>query len=148
MPQQPTVFDAWTGVISAALYVVVGIAALTYAPSDRRARTFFAVAIASLAPYLFPALSGRIGTGRLMSAAAVAIAASLAVGSVALFHFAQVFPSRRPWIRKYGVWLGAAYAVLPVAAVIGTWALLPVLRVMSEMSSQAATMSTGGGIVD
>src|SRR5215471_4635879 len=123
MLQQPTAFDAWTGVMSAALYVVVGAGALARAPADARARTFFAIAIASLAPYLLPASLGRIGTGRLMSAAAVSTAVSLAVGSVALFHFTQVFPSRRPWIRKYGLWLGAAYAVLPVAAVIGTWAL-------------------------
>jgi hypothetical protein len=33
---------------------------------------------------------------------------------VALFHFTQVFPWRRPWIRAHGTWLRTAYIVIPV----------------------------------
>jgi hypothetical protein len=148
MLQPPTVFDTWTSVASAALYLLVGLGALARAPKDARARTFFAIAIASLAPFLLPAVMGRLGSGTLLTIAAVATAVSLAVGSVALFHFTQVFPGRRPWIRGHGLWLALAYAVLPVGAAIGAWALLPVFDLAADMQSQMAGSGGLGGVVD
>jgi hypothetical protein len=41
---------------------------------------------------------------------------SVVIGGIALFHFLQVFPWRRPWIRVHGSWLAAAYAVCPLVA--------------------------------
>jgi len=143
--QHATTFDAWTGVASAALYLSVGLAAFARAPHDSRTRAFLTIAIASLTPYLLPAVAGRLGTGALLSVAAVATAGSLAVGSVALLHFTQVFPAPRPWIRSHGPWLAAAYLALPVAAAIGTSALLPVVAMMADAG--AATGSGGLGAV-
>lgn len=139
--QQPTTFDAWTGVVSAGLYLLVALAALVREPRDARAQTFFTIAVASVAPYLLPAAMPRIGPG-LMEAAAFATAISLAVGSVALFHFTQVFPVRRPWIESNGVWLGAAYVVLLLGAAISAYALLPVI----ELARQAASTNGSGGL--
>lgn len=136
--QPPTAFDIWTGIASAAVYVIVGVAVLASAPNDARARTFFTIAIASLGPYLLPAAMGRFGSGALMAVATMTTGASLAVGSVALFHFTQVFPSRRPWIRAYGLWLAAAYVVLSLGAVIGAYALLPVILAMSDMAGSGS----------
>ena len=127
--QQPTTFDAATGAASAGLYLVIGAAALARAPRDAATRTFFTVAVASLAPYLLPGVLERIGYGTWLTVAAIATAASLAVGSVALFHFTQVFPLTRPWIRARGVWLVAAYAVLPPCAIVGSLAVLPFIRI-------------------
>jgi hypothetical protein len=135
--QQPTTFDTWTGVVSAALYLVIGVAALAHAPRDSSTRTFFTVAVASLAPYVFPVVLGRIGYGPSLTVAAIAIGVSLAVGSVALFHFTQVFPLKRPWIRARGVWLVAAYAILPPCAVVGALAVLPIIRITAIMENGA-----------
>ena len=143
--QSTATFDIVTGTVSAALYLIVGAAAYSHAPKDARARTFFTIAIAGLAPYLLPAVMGWIGTGSIMGVAVVVTALSIAVGAVALLHFAQVFPSRRPWIGSHGPWLAAAYGVLPLAAVIGVLAALPLVRVMADMSSQVAAAGGAGG---
>jgi hypothetical protein len=139
--QPPTTFDTVTGAVSAALYLFVAVAVLVRAPTDARSRTFLTIAIASLAPYLVPAAMGRLGTGGVLTIAAMATAVSLAVGSVALFHFTQVFPSRRPWVRSHPLWLAAAYLALPLGAAIGAWSLLPLIRMMAE----TADASTGSG---
>jgi hypothetical protein len=142
---QPTAFDTWTGVASAALYLLVGVAALARAPKDSRTRAFFAVALASVTPYVLPTVMGRLGTGTLLTVATVSTAVSLAAGSVALFHFTQVFPSRRPWIQSHPLWLAAAYLVLPLGAAIGAVAAMPIVRTMSDVSAQVG--SGGGGVV-
>jgi hypothetical protein len=135
-----TAFDVLSGIASVLAYLAVGFGAYVHRPRDTRARVFLAVALASLTPYLLPATLGRLGTGMLLSAATVATAVSLAVGSVALFHFTQVFPGRRPWIRAHGLWLMAAYAVLPLAALAGAWALLPIFRTMSDAATPAESI--------
>ena len=150
--QPPTTFDIWTGVASAAAYVLVAMAAMARAPRDSRARTFFAIAIASLAPYLLPVALGRLGYGTLLTVATSATAISLAVGSVALFHFTQVFPSRRPWIATHGVWLVAAYIVLALGAELGALALLPIVRMEAAIagapgSGGLGAMSSGVGLL-
>lgn len=136
-PPSVTAFDAFAGVASAVLYLSVALATYAHAPRDIRARVFAIIALASVPPYLLPALLGRIGAGALFGIATAATAVSLAVGSLALFHFTQVFPQRRPWIRAHGIWLVAAYLVLPLAASIGAWALMPMLQNMSNPSTPA-----------
>jgi hypothetical protein len=79
-----------------------------------------------------------------MTLVTVATTVSLAVGSVALFHFTQVFPARRPWVRAHGPWLTAAYGALPICAAIGSWAALPLIRMMSDVSAQTAAMDAAG----
>lgn len=130
----------WTGVASAALYLLVGLAALARAPEDARARTFFTIALASLAPYLLPAFLGRIGAGTRLTVATIATGLSLAVGSVALFHFTQVFPARRPWIQSNGPWLLPMYLVLGLAGVVSAYVVLPLITLAAEFES-----STGSG---
>lgn len=146
-----TAFDAWSGVISAALYLLVAIAALAGAPRDARARVFFAIAVCSTVPYTIPALMWLRGNAA-ASRPAVFFAAgiSIAAGSVALFHFTQVFPSRRPWIRAHGVWLPRLYASVIAAAAIATRAFLPLARVMNGMASQVASAdpAIGGRVLD
>ena len=145
---QPTAFDTWTGVVSAALYLLVAGAALARAPKDSRTRAFGAIALASITPYLLPTVMGRLGTGTLLTVATVSTAVSLAAGSVALFHFTQVFPSTRPWSESHPLWLAAAYIVLPLAAAIGAAAAMPIVRTMSDLSSQVGAVgSSGGGVV-
>jgi len=141
--QHPTTFDAWTGAVSAVFYLAIGIGAVRFAPADSRTRTFFTIALASLAPYLLPALLGRIGYGTTLAIVAVATGASLAVGSIALFHFTQVFPLRRPWIRARASWLLAAYVILPPGAAIGALALLPIVSMAASVEGPPGSGGLG-----
>ena len=109
-----TAFDALTSLTSAGIYVIVALAALRQAPHDARVRVFLGVALAGIAPYWITAQIWVWGwQAALTKGAIVFVALSLMMGSVALFHFTQVFPWRRPWIRAYGTWLQAAYVVIP-----------------------------------
>jgi hypothetical protein len=134
-PPTATAFDAFAGIVSATLYLIVGIAVLVHTPRDRRARVFFTIAVASVAPYLMPAAIWRFGSSVGLSAwAIVAVAVSLAVGAVALFHFMQVFPAERPWIAAHGRWIAAAYTILPLAAAATGW-LVARLMTSARVSS-------------
>jgi hypothetical protein len=50
--------------------------------------------------------------------------AALGVGTLLLFHFTQVFPRRRPWIKDSGVQMTIAYGLVP-AAIVGLIRFLP-----------------------
>lgn len=119
-PPSATAFDAVSSLLSAAVYVLVGLAALAQAPHDSRVRAFLVVALASVAPYCLTALIWQRGTQVLMSKAVmVTVALSLMVNALALLHFTQIFPWRRPWIRRHGAWLWGGYAgVLVVTALV------------------------------
>ena len=39
---------------------------------------------------------------------------ALGVGALLLFHFTQVFPRRRPWIKASGIQMGVAYVLAPL----------------------------------
>lgn len=120
--QGPTAFDAITSVAAAALYLAVGLAALLRAPRDPRARVFFVTAVASVAPYSATTYAWRFGGKAALARPVVAlVTVSLIIGSVALLHFMQIFPWRRPWIRAHGVWLAAAYIALPALAALAVW---------------------------
>ena len=118
-PAATTAFDAVAATLSSLAYLAVAFAVLSGARRDARAQVFMVIAATSALPYALSPLQWWKGSAvygpRLLAATAV----SFAVGSAALFHFSQVFPSRRPWIRAHRNWLIAAYTLpaLPVAAI-------------------------------
>jgi len=117
-PPSATAFDAVSALLSAAVYALVALAALAQAPHDSRVRVFLVVALASIAPFCVTALIWERGSQVLMSKTVIlTVALSLMVNALALLHFTQIFPWRRPWIRRHGAWLWAGYAgVLLVTA--------------------------------
>lgn len=120
--QGPTAFDAIASAIAAGLYLLVGGLAVLRAPRDVRTRVFFLTAMASIAPYTATTYAWRFGGNAALARPIVGlVTVSLIVGSVALLHFMQIFPWRRPWIRAHGAWLVAAYAMLPPAAAAAVW---------------------------
>ena len=117
-----TAFEAATAIVSAAAYVLVGAAALVRAPNDIRTRVFAVASLMMTPIYVIPAalfLQARgtthIATGRGLLAI---MAVTSAVGVVALFHFMQVFPWRRPWTRKHRPLIAALYVVPTAAALL------------------------------
>ena len=118
-----TAFDALSSLTSAGVYVIVALAALAQAPRDTRVRVFLGVALAGIAPYWITAQIWVWGWAAALTKGAVFfVALSLMMGSLALFHFSQVFPWRRPWIRAHGSRLWAGYIVIP--AITGVIALI------------------------
>jgi hypothetical protein len=117
-PPSATAFEAIAAIVSATLYLVVGVGALARAPRDVRTRVFFAIALASAAPYSVTALIWARGSSAAFTVpVVVAVGLSLMLGSLTLFHFTQVFPWRRPWIRSYARWLYAGYLAVAIVAV-------------------------------
>jgi len=123
LPPSATAFDAVSSLLSAAVYALIGLAALAQAPHDSRVRVFLLVALASVAPYCVTALIWQRGPQALMSKALiVTVALSLMLNALALLHFTQIFPWRRPWIRRHGGWIWAGYA--GILAITGVTAFL------------------------
>jgi hypothetical protein len=121
-----TAFEAIAALASAALYLIVGVAAFARAPNDVRTRVFLATALASAAPYSVTAViwargsAGPSATPLAMGVdlpVVIVVGLSLMFGSLTLFHFTQVFPWRRPWIRSHARWLYAGYLVVAGVAV-------------------------------
>jgi len=118
-PPVATTFEAVSAIVSALIYLGVGVAALARAPRDIRTRIFFATALASAAPYSLTMLLWVRGSGAaFLLPVMIVVGVSLMLGSLTLFHFTQVFPWRRPWIRAHWRWLLAGYIVTPVAAAL------------------------------
>jgi len=119
-PASVGAFEAALSTLSAALYLLVAVAVLAKAPRDHRSRLFLLIAITNVMPYAASVLFWYRGAVTFTKPLLLAVALSFAVGSVALFHFSQVFPWRRPWIRDQKPWLRAAYIASPLltAAVI------------------------------
>lgn len=118
-PPSATAFDALTAIASAGIYVIVALAVLAHAPRDPRGRVFLATAVASIAPYCVTAQIWAWGFERTFTKTSIALLAlSLMIGSLALFHFSQLFPWRRPWIRGHAgtIWTGYVIAALLVGA--------------------------------
>jgi hypothetical protein len=114
-----TAVDAAGAALSLLVYVLVGVSALTAAPRDLRTRLFLLIALANIAPYGLTIASWRgMPFDQIPRWGWVALLASLGIGVVALLHFFQVFPWRRPWILRYGRWLYALYAG---SALIAVW---------------------------
>src|SRR6185503_5420124 len=142
-PPVATAFDAASSFISALLYLIVAFAALAYAPRDSRVRVFLAIALASAAPYGITTLIYLRGSGAVLNLPVMAVTVfSLMIGSVALLHFTQVFPWRRPWIRTYGRWAPAAYAAVVLVAAVVYWIARGI-----DVSGDVGTGSGGLGAV-
>jgi hypothetical protein len=123
-PAVATTFEVFAAIVSGALYLAVGVAALVHASRDVRVRVFFATALASAAPYSFTVLLWARGSGAAFALPVMAaVVLSLMIGSLLLFHFTQVFPWRRPWIRAHFRWLAAGYLVVPIAVAVPAWLL-------------------------
>jgi hypothetical protein len=143
VPPSATVFEMVAALVSAALYLLVGIAALARAPKDVRTRLFFFTAVASAPAYLVTVLLWARGSTATFTLPVIAVVGlSLMMGSLTLFHFTQVFPRRRPWIRSYWRWLLIGYFVVPVALAITVWAVAPLLQLLEEAA--AADAGSGG----
>jgi hypothetical protein len=120
-PPAATALDAVASGVSLLVYLGVALAAIARAPGDARARTFLAVAIASAVPYALSPLQWWKGNGAYTAAVIALTASSFALGSVALFHFAQVFPRRRPFVAAHFAWVLAAYLLVPVPVAVAAW---------------------------
>lgn len=115
-----TGLDATTQAIAGLLYLTVGLGAWVKAPGDSRTRVFLGVAIANAAAFGVQAtawLSGVREVFLLPRAALAVLFCGFSVGSLLLFHFCQVFPWRRPLIRKLGWMLRPLYALILLATV-------------------------------
>jgi hypothetical protein len=119
-----TALDAITQFIAAVSYLAIGGAALVRAPRDVRARVFFAFAVANAVAFMIPAAGWRMGIvdpSKLPRGATAAMLSGVGVGSLLLFHFAQVFPRKRPWIRTAGIQLPVAYTLAPIIIAALVW---------------------------
>ncbi len=113
-----TRLDAVTQGIAAVCYLAIGVAAWLRATDDIRTRVFVAFSIANVIVFGIPTLWWLRGTTdprQLPPAAFAAVMAALGAGALVLFHFTQVFPRRRPWIRASGMQMPIAYALAPLA---------------------------------
>ena len=140
-----TGFEMVAAIASAVLYLIVGIAAFLYARRDIRARTFLATALASAGPYSLTALLWARGSGAVFRLPVmVVVGLSLMLGSLTLFHFTQVFPWRRPWIRAHWKWLFAGYLMVPIVVAVASWVFRSLDGSMSDYS-ESAYMAGGLG---
>lgn len=139
-----TAFDAISSFLSAAIYFVVAAAALAQAPQDSRARAFFAVALAGLAPYGMTAVIWERGPrAAATKGAIVLVALSLMMGSLLLFHFTQLFPWRRPWMRAHAQWVWSGYA--GILSLVGALALVtPSFNAMDGIAAGTSGAGASG----
>jgi hypothetical protein len=133
-----TAFDAVASAVCLLVFLAVAAAALLRAPRDARARVFCLVALTSAVPYALTPLQWWKGNGVYGAGVIALTSLSICAGSPALFHFTQVFPYRRPWIRRHFLWLAAAYVVLPLPAALVAWI------VMSQLAPAVADTGAGG----
>jgi hypothetical protein len=122
-PPAATAFDAAASVVSLLVYLGVASIVVFRLPRDSRARVFLVVASCSAVAYALSPLQWWIGSGMYTPGVVAATAVAFTLGSVALFHFTQVFPQRRPWIAAHGFWLAAAYVLLPIPVAAMAWVL-------------------------
>ena len=121
-----TGLDAFTQFVAALIYLGVGVAAWGQAPRDIRTRVFLAFALANVVAFSVPGTAWLLGVrdpAAMPRAATAATMAALGVGALLLFHFTQVFPRRRPWIKTAGIQMSVAYLLTPVviAALVRFW---------------------------
>lgn len=115
-----TAVDGITQGTAAIVYLAIGIATWLRAPADIRTRVFLAFSLANLVVFGVPTFwwfRGLTDPGKLPGAATAAVMAALGVGALLLFHFTQVFPRRRQWIRDSGMQMTIAYALVPIVIV-------------------------------
>jgi len=113
-----TAVDGITQGTAAIVYLVIGVATWLRRPSDVRTRVFLAFSISSLIALGIPTywwLRGLTDATKLPAIGAAVVMAALGLGALLLFHFTQVFPRRRPWIKQSGVQMEIAYVLVPIA---------------------------------
>lgn len=113
-----TALDGLTQGTAALCYITIGIAAWLRATGDVRTRVFLGFSTANLVVFGIPTfwwLRGTADPTKLPMAATATVLATLGVGALLLFHFTQVFPRRRPWIKASGLQMTIAYCLVPVA---------------------------------
>ena len=124
MPQF-TAFDAVTQLIAATIYLAIGAAGLGQAPRDERTRVFCGLGIAHAVGFSIPAVAWMFGVtdpGAFNRIPLAITLAALSLGAMLMFHFSQVFPKRRPWIRGSGPQLPIAYALIgPAIFLLVRW---------------------------
>ena len=124
MPQL-TAFDAVTQLIAATIYLAVGTAGLAQAPRDERTRVFCALGIAHAIGFTIPSVAWMLGVTNPGAYNRIPLGitlAALSLGAVLMFHFSQVFPRRRPWIRGSGPQLPIAYVLIgPAVFLLVRW---------------------------
>ena len=130
LPAMPelTALDATTQLVAAAVYLAVGAAALGQAPRDIRTRVFCAMAVAHAVAFSIPAAAWFFGITDVQAFNRIPLGivmASLSTGALLMFHFSQVFPQRRAWIRGSGIQLPIGYVITPLAVflLVRWWAL-------------------------
>jgi hypothetical protein len=119
-----TPLDGITQALAAGCYVGIGAAAFLRATSDIRTRVFLAFSITNLIVLGIPTvwwLRGTTDPTKLPLAATVGVMAGLGLGALLLFHFTQVFPRRRPWIKASGIQMAVAYCLAPVTIAGLVW---------------------------
>jgi hypothetical protein len=137
---QPSGFDAAAAALSLLVSLAIAVAAALHAPRDNRTRVFLAATAAGAFAYVFAALQWFAPQSAFSSGTLSLIAAAFCLGSVATFHFTQVFPWRRPWIRAHRRWLLAAYVVPPLPAA----ALASFVGELTGRMSEASVEGAGG----
>jgi hypothetical protein len=112
-----TAVDGITQAAAALVYLIVGVAGWLRAPRDIRTRVFLAFSLANVVVFGIPTvwwLRGTTDPTKLPAAATAAMISALGLGVLLLFHFTQVFPRRRLWIRSSGIQMGVAYVLAPL----------------------------------
>jgi hypothetical protein len=115
-----TAVDGITQGTAAIVYLAIGIAAWLRAPGDIRTRVFLAFSLANLIVFGVPTFwwwRGLTDPAKLPGGATAAVMAALGIGALLLFHFTQVFPRRRQWIRDAGMQMTIAYGLVPIVIV-------------------------------
>ena len=111
-----TVVDVTMQLIVAAVYLAVGAAGLAFRPRDERTRVFLALAVMNALGSSIPTMGWFLGVKDALAFNRVPLSimlSALSLGALLLFHFSQIFPRRRPWIRASGPQLPIAYAATP-----------------------------------
>jgi hypothetical protein len=122
-----TAVDGVTQGTAALVYVAIGVTSWLRGPGDIRTRVFLAFSMANLVVFGVPTfwwLRGLTDPTKLPPGATAAVMAALGEGTLLLFHFSQVFPKRRPWIRDSGPQMMIAYGLIPIA-IVGLVRFLP-----------------------
>jgi hypothetical protein len=112
-----TAVDGVTQAAAALVYLTVGIAGWLRAPRDIRTRVFLAFSLANAVVFGIPTvwwLRGTTDPTKLPLGTTAAVISALGIGALLLFHFTQVFPTRRPWIKSSGIQMAAAYVLAPL----------------------------------
>ena len=112
-----TALDVAQQLGAALVYLAVAVAVLAQAPRDRRTQVFCALGATNALAFIVTSVAWFLGVKNPMQMNRLTLGLSLAalgLGGVLLFHFSQVFPRRRPWIRSSGIQLPVAYGLIPI----------------------------------